>query len=230
MPDTVVIVKGKAQTREGQTSLLADSFQNYVDVPIPTDAEPLGYQAPLIDVAPTVNGYRAAEGIPVENGEEYEMETSPLGDPDDLPPQEISPFWNELPVWAAGAQPQEVASLVETRLLDEETPAASLTKEPEPEPATIAAAEQREVGFLNETRLLREETPAAAPIEKPAPQPVSDAAPIKEAELEATPLKPEPSARRPSIATAHPIPRARLPACWRSPSAPAATWSATNSA
>jgi hypothetical protein len=56
VPDTVYIFKGKAQTREGQTSLLLESMQTYVDLPKMTDEDDAQFQQPLLAVAPTFNG------------------------------------------------------------------------------------------------------------------------------------------------------------------------------
>ncbi len=56
VPDTVVVMKGKAQTRDGQTNLLVDSIQNYVEQAVASGEEPTQYQRPLLNAAPTVNG------------------------------------------------------------------------------------------------------------------------------------------------------------------------------
>jgi len=53
--DTVVVIKGKAQTREGQTSLLADSIQNYVEQAKMVNTQVSEFQKPLLE-APTING------------------------------------------------------------------------------------------------------------------------------------------------------------------------------
>ncbi|MEX1019643.1 MAG: OB-fold nucleic acid binding domain-containing protein, partial [Litorilinea sp.] len=62
LPDSVVVVKGVAQTREGQTSLLADSFQTHVDQILTADEEFKKYQQPLIEDGPTFNGRMAGLG------------------------------------------------------------------------------------------------------------------------------------------------------------------------
>lgn len=56
VPDTVVLMKGKAQTREGQTNLLVDSIQNYVEQAVASGEEPNPYQSALLEVTPTING------------------------------------------------------------------------------------------------------------------------------------------------------------------------------
>ena len=54
--DTVIIVKGKAQTREGETSLLAEIVQTHFDTATVVNDEPARYQTPLFAGAPTMNG------------------------------------------------------------------------------------------------------------------------------------------------------------------------------
>jgi hypothetical protein len=112
IPEAVVLVKGKAQTRENQTSLLADSFQNYVDRIISVGPEPQ-WQRPLLDAVPTVNGARSSNS----DEEETSMETGSPGamdgsgffgdDDDDLLPADENPFRNEPPAWTvAQTQPK----------------------------------------------------------------------------------------------------------------------------
>lgn len=55
--DSVVIVKGKAQTREGQTTLLADIVQTHVENYVGIDNDAPALQTPLLSGAtPTING------------------------------------------------------------------------------------------------------------------------------------------------------------------------------
>ncbi|MEM7536350.1 MAG: DNA polymerase III subunit alpha [Chloroflexota bacterium] len=55
--DTVVLVKGKAQTREGQTNLLADSFQTHIEQAVAArDEQASHYEKPLVEMPPTING------------------------------------------------------------------------------------------------------------------------------------------------------------------------------
>ncbi|MCB9138228.1 MAG: DNA polymerase III subunit alpha [Caldilineaceae bacterium] len=62
VPDTIVMVKGKAQTREGSTSVLADSLQNYVEqAKAVAGADVEHYEAPLVNVAPTINGVATSD-------------------------------------------------------------------------------------------------------------------------------------------------------------------------
>jgi DNA polymerase-3 subunit alpha len=111
--DSVVVIKGKAQSREGQTSLLADSVQNYVEQHFGVENGDEPYQKRLIDLAPTVNGLSAL-------AEEADKDDLVI-DEDGVPaPAEENPFRAEMPAWmldgtaAADAngssQPAEVAS------------------------------------------------------------------------------------------------------------------------
>jgi DNA polymerase-3 subunit alpha len=62
IPDTPLIFKGKAQTREGQTSLLLDGIQTYFDQPLVREEEQAPpYQKPLLDEWPTFNGMKLQE-------------------------------------------------------------------------------------------------------------------------------------------------------------------------
>jgi len=120
VPDTVVVMKGKAQTREGQTNLLVDSIQNYVEQARAGGEETNQYQAPLIEVAPTVNGVTipASDGQPEAERKPqkkdevaaelaHEIDNSmlsamPIIDDSDDAAGEENPFANEMPVWLAG--------------------------------------------------------------------------------------------------------------------------------
>ena len=59
-PDRVVLVKGKAQSRNGRTSVLADSIQTAVDIAHEIVSDEEKYQVKLLDV-PTFNGTGADE-------------------------------------------------------------------------------------------------------------------------------------------------------------------------
>jgi DNA polymerase-3 subunit alpha len=113
VPDTLVIMKGKAQTREGQTSLLVDSMQNYVDQAVAAGGDaPSPYQRPLVDVAPTFNGLVINEAnadyvATVSDG--FVMGDFIMGDNDDFSPPilEEDPFRNEMPEWLHSTEPAE---------------------------------------------------------------------------------------------------------------------------
>ncbi|NJN81221.1 MAG: DNA polymerase III subunit alpha [Caldilineaceae bacterium] len=95
--DNVVVVKGKAQTREGQTTLLADSIQNYVEQAVAMADEWGKQQPPLLVVSPTINGVAIQE-------EDGDYDETPLSDYlGDGPEDEESPFANDPPAWAADA-------------------------------------------------------------------------------------------------------------------------------
>jgi len=89
--DSVLIFKGKAQSREGQTSLLLDSVQTYVDMPTVIGDDSLKYQTPLLNVAPTINGIvmRETDEIYSSGAEDGEWSQA----------SEESPFRQELPAW-----------------------------------------------------------------------------------------------------------------------------------
>ncbi len=142
--DSIVLVKGKAQTREGSTSLLADSLQNYVDQARAIASEDDNkYQTSLLEHAPTVNGVTVngepSNGTPHDRANggmdglvtASEGETNmngTLSEEDMLPSGEENPFRNGPPDWAA-----------------EDVPAEPLVVEPLPEtPAPPAAKTEAE--------------------------------------------------------------------------------------
>ncbi|MCC6169757.1 MAG: DNA polymerase III subunit alpha [Caldilineaceae bacterium] len=110
--DNIVVVKGKAQTREGKTSLLADSFQTYVDQ-VMSVGDVSEYQKPLLDFGPRINGVRIGdragdEGVEDSNGAEengvddstdFTMGLMGSFAGDDSPIGEANPFANEPPSW-----------------------------------------------------------------------------------------------------------------------------------
>ena len=75
--DAVVIVKGKAQTREGETSLLAEIVQTHFDKVVTIGDDPQRYQPPLTLAAPTLNGMALEHGA--ENGATRENGMSEIG-------------------------------------------------------------------------------------------------------------------------------------------------------
>ena len=60
--DAVVMIKGTAQTRNGQTNLLADVVQTHFDRIISSADESARLQPPLLRNLPTINGVAAAAG------------------------------------------------------------------------------------------------------------------------------------------------------------------------
>ena len=93
--DSIIIAKGKAQTREGQTSLLADVVNTHFDKIISVGEEPQRLMTPLFASAPTINGVALS-------GDQESWDDGPPGlgfdDNGDLSPDE-NPFRNELPDW-----------------------------------------------------------------------------------------------------------------------------------
>ncbi len=156
VPEAVVLVKGKAQTREGQTSLLADSFQNYVDQIVAIGPEPQ-WQRPLLDVVPTINGARAAE----PDEEEMNMEPSATGagmgggffgdEDDDLLPADENPFRNEPPAWMREQTQPRVAA--PDKATSTPSPAVRRIEEAAPDNP-----------YLHESRSLRDEDHDVTPL------------------------------------------------------------------
>ena len=108
--DSVVIVKGKAQTREGQTSLLAEIVLTHFDKVVLIGEDPQQLQPSLVVAAPTLNG------LVVDNGggrKAVSGATEPLngGGWDDFGADshggfepsfaggEENPFYNDMPEW-----------------------------------------------------------------------------------------------------------------------------------
>lgn len=135
-PERVVIAIGKAQTREGRTSLLADEIRTGVEIAqaLPSGDEPR-YQDRLLEtptingqaIKPITNGIAAPEmvAIPREEQERIDPETGePEADEifressmdygdryDTYPPPtgEVSPFANDRPAWAETEEPPQPA-------------------------------------------------------------------------------------------------------------------------
>jgi len=98
--DTVLIFKGKAQSREGQTSLLLDSVQTYVDQATAREDGATQYQKPLFDGTPTINGMPIYEPPATYTSAAVAVMGGDVIDDVDLGQfGEESPFQNELPVW-----------------------------------------------------------------------------------------------------------------------------------
>lgn len=164
IPDSIVMVKGKAQTRDGQTTLLADSFQNYVDQIMSVGPEPQ-YQKPLLDVVPTFNGMRWEESRMNDDNESSTNDSGVVtsssgfsgiepfgGDDDDAPFMEENPFANEPPAWVA------------TDAVSKSVPAKAAMKPPASGPSISGprSADGKEEAapdnpYLHESRNLREE-------------------------------------------------------------------------
>ncbi len=78
VPDNIILVKGKAQSREGRTTVLADSIQNFITHSSAAgDDEPPARQRPLLDV-PTFNG--VADLVGLGDGLDYDGLIDLVGD------------------------------------------------------------------------------------------------------------------------------------------------------
>ncbi|MBX3016089.1 MAG: DNA polymerase III subunit alpha [Caldilineaceae bacterium] len=147
VPDSLVIMKGKAQTREGQTSLLVDSIQNYVDQAVAGGEEPTQYQRPLLDAVPTINGLvinEATSGYDAGGMDSFGMGDFVTGDEESFGGDEENPFRYEPPAWlmdapkpALDAAPEAAEPVAEPPALetDPTTPAPQPPPvQPAPEP------------------------------------------------------------------------------------------------
>ena len=159
IPDAIVMVKGKGQAREGQTSLLADSFQTYVDQIMSVGADPQ-YQKPLLDVVPTINGFHLEDSPMSAISDDSEPSTGLSngysnsgfsgfgGDDDEGNFMEESPFANEPPAWMHAAVTSEVAK-------------PPISKPTSTAPVLAAPKGKEEAAkdnpYLHESRNLREE-------------------------------------------------------------------------
>ena len=152
--DAVVIVKGKAQTREGQTSLLAEIVQTHFDKVVTIGEDPDRYQPALTLAAPTLNGMALENGSGHDNGghESGRMNGSSLdivggwdeiGSGNGFDPfysgGEESPFRNDIPDWLNdGAPPTPV--LVGAPLVKDGVAASLEVDDSEGEDEEVAAS------------------------------------------------------------------------------------------
>ncbi|MCE7985898.1 MAG: DNA polymerase III subunit alpha [Caldilinea sp. CFX5] len=159
VPDSLVIMKGKAQTREGQTSLLVDSIQNYVDQAVAVGGEESNpYQRPLVEMTPTFNGL-----VINEANADYVATVSDgfvMGDEDDFspPPQEEDPFRNDMPEWLRSAEPEEPMEALPPK------PAMPVVK-----PPTATTTKQNNATTGTTANATPESTIAAMPPTNPPP-------------------------------------------------------------
>ncbi|MBK8047775.1 MAG: DNA polymerase III subunit alpha [Anaerolineales bacterium] len=98
--DAVIIVKGKAQTREGKTSLLAEVVQTHYEKVLSVGEEPNRLQAPLLNGAPTVNGV-TLHGDDVMEAEAIGGDVNFDGPSYGL--SDENPFRGEMPDWLRDA-------------------------------------------------------------------------------------------------------------------------------
>jgi DNA polymerase-3 subunit alpha len=119
--DSVVMVKGKAQTREGQTSLLADILQTHVESYVGIDETP-SLQTPLFANGAAANGAHGSNAhgngtvVNGANGMVMNDAAAPydVNDSGDMMfTGEISPFQDDIPDWAQdSSQPPGPDALV----------------------------------------------------------------------------------------------------------------------
>ncbi|GIV69811.1 DNA polymerase III subunit alpha [Caldilinea sp.] len=196
--DSVVIVKGKAQTREGQTTLLADIVQTHVESYIGVEEETPALQTPLFQDAPPQNG--AAPSTRGGNGFASDMEA--------WEEAEMSPFYNEPPQWTD----------------DEEADAVALSPAAEPSAIPIhgeAKSPEDQHSFQNGAALHSAESaapskigPEAEPVEPETSETAADKTQrsASESSPEASSVASGEETRRPSISkvVSHPRPMRRL--------------------
>lgn len=190
--DSVIVVKGKAQTREGQTSLLADIVQTYVDQIVAVGEEPARYQPSLMLVGPTINGLAVHNGSHATNGDTLEESIGATGFDDDMDFNtfaESNPFSNEIPAWLDAPQPAmraaaptSEAATAPPQKAEPAKPAASPPASPKPQPpaprgstatSSTSAAPPRQqakpaAANMAAPAMAAQPDPAAAAADKPA--------------------------------------------------------------
>ncbi|HHW88598.1 MAG TPA: DNA polymerase III subunit alpha [Chloroflexi bacterium] len=193
--DAVVIVKGKAQTRENQTTLLADIVQTHVENYIGLDNDTPALQAPLLTGAvPTING----APLPDDGANGFHGDDDAwIGAESNMPPLE-EPAWLRADAWV-GAEPGLTAPILAAAPLPDENdgeedapldmdPPASLTLREVAEVASPYAAASLPAAMLQPT-----DSPVANGSHELTPQPEDKPARLPDEELTSTP---EPPLRR----------------------------------
>lgn len=181
-PDAVVIIKGKAQTREGRTSLLAETVQTHFDKIVGID-EPPQQQTPLFTSAPTVNGMVMGNG----NG----WEDDPIGDDGEAGFGEQSPFTAEVPAFLRDVAAPPPLVIAEAPASFVTAPAILVDDEEatdEPEAAATEEAVAETVAAYSPTVIV-----APAAVATPAPGPASIPEPVAARPETATTPDPSPS-------------------------------------
>ncbi len=133
--DSVLIFKGKAQAREGKTSLLLDGIQNYVDLAVARGDDTPEYQKPLFDGTPTFNGMMMRE-----MNETYVNNFNGADDGEWSQPNEESPFRNEAPVWIRSGDDGIDSDDNESEFEVAPPPVATVRSPVAPPPAPVKAA------------------------------------------------------------------------------------------
>jgi DNA polymerase-3 subunit alpha len=105
--DNIILVKGKAQSRNGRVSVLAEEIKKHVDIAHAAGAEENPYQDRLLDM-PTFNGQSIEKAAPTpappfpvtkavgSQGPDTAIDVVVDEDP---PPDEVNPFLDEMPSW-----------------------------------------------------------------------------------------------------------------------------------
>jgi len=229
VPDTVVVMKGKAQTREGQTNLLVDSIQTYVEQAIASGEEENEYQRPLLNATPTVNGMAmgpaaqeavAIEGLPDDDDEESTDDAVGPAEPspksydntmvldDDFAQEtfaEENPFANDAPAWMGAHEAvAEVTAADATTVVDKPLaqPVAvqAVEKAAPPTPPVTAIAAEDSVAPVKE--LPPVEAISSAPPSASAAVVQSDTpAPTASAPVISTPAVSTPAVSTPAVST-----------------------------
>ena len=217
--DSLVLVKGTAQTRQGKTSLLADSIQTHIESAVQKLAvsdEYLQYQEPLAGGSwadsPAAKeasvGFVSPSGqtfVAGEDDEDDDIDSSA----DDAENEfgEQSPFRNDMPAWMVEKEMERADVTVKDRVV-KETAASFIADE---ERAVDKVAEVEAAGKVElETEIAPvSDEPQAPAVEEPAvEEPVDESADNKlvvESEVQAAK---EPPAKEASVEAEHRAPPA----------------------
>ncbi|MBW7884807.1 MAG: DNA polymerase III subunit alpha [Caldilineaceae bacterium] len=166
--DSVVVVKGKAQSREGQTSLLADILQNHVEMVVSVDTdEP---QRPLFNGGPTINGMSLHENGATGSGANGngDLDTDASGFAGEYGAEE-NPFRDEMPDWlhdAAAPPPLPV-----TPATPAAAPESALDVEPDDEVEEADAREEEAAADTEKGIMANAGTDASAAGDEAAAEP-----------------------------------------------------------
>ncbi len=153
--DSLVLIKGTAQTRQGKTSLLADSIQTHIESAVQKLAvsdEYLQYQQPL-DVGSWADspaakevsvGYVSPSGqtFVTGEGEEEDDVDSPAGDDEENEFGEQSPFRHDMPEWMVAQEIERTNRVEKERAVKEVVVKEVVVKEAA---ASFIADEERAV-------------------------------------------------------------------------------------
>jgi DNA polymerase-3 subunit alpha len=191
-PDAVVIIKGKAQTREGRTSLLAETVQTHFDK-IVAVADASLPPAPLFAGLPTVNGMAAGNGDGWDDG---------LPGDGEFKDGEASPFRDEIPTFlhdVTAPPPLVIAEAPASLVMAPAAPADEEETVNEPEetgapsvaqPAPTVTVTAPSVPPVPAPVAAAESTPRSLPMAEPSPSEPDEPAPPAEP---ARPYTPSPA-------------------------------------